>query len=78
MSRTIRVSDKLYERLEAETRMRGFDSIEQLLEHLQTSNFESLHRQEVVRQIDDLRERLFAKYGEMADSTELLREDRAR
>lgn len=35
-------------------------------------------RSDVVSQIDDLRERLFAKYGEMPDSVELLREDRDR
>ncbi len=36
------------------------------------------HRQEVVQRIDALRERLFAKYGEMSDSVELIREDRTR
>jgi RyR domain-containing protein len=35
-------------------------------------------RKDIVRQIDHLRESLFARYGEMADSAELLREDRAR
>jgi lipase chaperone LimK len=35
-------------------------------------------RKEAVRKIDALREQLFAKYGEMPDSVELLREDRAR
>lgn len=35
-------------------------------------------RQEVVQRIDALWERLFAKYGEMPDSVELIREDRAR
>lgn len=39
---------------------------------------ETSHRKEVVQEIDDLRNRLFAKYGYMSDSTELLREDRAR
>ena len=36
------------------------------------------HRQEVVQRIDAGWERLFAKYGEMSDSVELIREDRAR
>lgn len=36
------------------------------------------NRKDVVRRIDELRERLFAKYGEMLDSVELIREDRAR
>lgn len=35
-------------------------------------------RREAVGRIDALREQLFAKYGEMPDSVELLREDRAR
>lgn len=35
-------------------------------------------RQEVVQRIDALWEKLFAKYGEMSDSVELIREDRAR
>ena len=36
------------------------------------------HRQEGVQRIDALWERLFEKYGEMSDSVELIREDRAR
>lgn len=36
------------------------------------------HRQEIVQRIDAVWERLFAKYGEMSDSVELIREDRAR
>jgi hypothetical protein len=35
-------------------------------------------RQEVVQRVDALRERLFTKYGEMSDSVELIRKDRAR
>jgi hypothetical protein len=78
MSRTIKISDELYAKLEAEAQMRGLNSVEQLLEQFQTPETESLRRKEVVRQIDDLRDRLFAKYGQMPDSVELLREDRAR
>jgi predicted CopG family antitoxin len=78
MSRTITISDDLYARLEAEARMRGLGSIEQLLETLHESEAESLRRREVVREIDELRARLAAKYGQLPDSTELLREDRAR
>ena len=78
MSRTITVSDELYSRLAAEARIRGCGSIEQLLEQWQASSSQPLYRKEVVREIDDLRERLFAKYGGMPDSVELLREDRAR
>lgn len=78
MSRTITISNELYAKLEAEARMRGLSSIEQLLEKLQDSETELLRRKEVVREIDDLRNRLLAKYGDMPDSVELLREDRAR
>lgn len=35
-------------------------------------------RQEIARQVDELRERLYATYGEMPDSTPLIREDRER
>ncbi len=78
MSRTITISDELYAKLEAEAQMRGLSSVEQLLEQLQAPETKSLRRKEVVREIDDLRNRLFAKYGQMPDSVELLREDRAR
>jgi len=72
----ITISDEVYARLETEARRRGLDSIEQLLEQWPTPESESLRRQELVQQIDDLRNRLLAKYGEMPDSVELLREDR--
>jgi hypothetical protein len=36
------------------------------------------YRQQVVRRVNELRERLFATYGEMTDSVELIRADRAR
>jgi hypothetical protein len=78
MSRTITISDELYARLEAEARLRGLDSVEGLLEDWQALEAEAAHRQEVVREIDTLRERLAAKYGEMPDSVEMLRQDRAR
>lgn len=78
MSRTITISDELYGKLEAQARMRGLDSVEQLLERLQAPEAESLRRADVVRKIDELRNRLFAEYGQMPDSQELLLEDRAR
>jgi predicted CopG family antitoxin len=78
MSRMITVSDEVYAKLEAEARMRGLESIEQFLEQWQTPASESLRRRELVQHIDDLRDRLLAKYGEMPDSVDLLREDRAR
>ncbi len=78
MSRILTVSDELYARLEAEARARGLSSIERLLEEWEQNEADSARRKEVVNSIDDLRERLYAKYGEMTDSTEAGREDRAR
>jgi len=77
MSRTITISDELYARLEAEAHARGLN-IERLLEEREGSEADLNERQRVVKQIDDLRERLFSKYGEMPDSVELLRADRNR
>ena len=78
MSRTLRISDDLYVQLEATVQMRGLSSIEQLLEEWQSREAGLLRRREAVRKIDALRERLFATYGEMPDSVELIREDRTR
>ncbi|MDQ3257162.1 MAG: hypothetical protein M3R15_25270 [Acidobacteriota bacterium] len=78
MSRTITISDELYVRLEAEARTRGLNSIEHLLEEREQCESDLNERQRVVKRIDDLRERLFIKYGEMPDSVELLRADRNR
>jgi hypothetical protein len=78
MSRTLTISDALYDRLEASAHMHGMTSIEQLLEAWQAREDELLRRQDVVRQIDALRERLFATYGELPDSTAFIREDRER
>lgn len=78
MSRTITISDELYARLEAQARARGLDNIERLLEERAEGESDLNERQRVVKRIDDLRERLFIKYGEMPDSVELLRADRNR
>ena len=78
MSRTLTISDELYERLEAEARRRGLTTLEQLLEKLQILGADVARREEVVREIDHLREGLLARYGQMPDSVDLLREDRAR
>lgn len=77
MSRTVIVSDDVYERLEAAARRRGLESVEQLLEAWKPDD-DLQSRQTTVNRIDALRERLFAEYGEMADSTTLVREDRER
>ena len=78
MSRTLTISDELYARLESEARDRGLKSVEELLDRLQTLETDIAHRKDAVRQIDLLRERLLARYGQLPDSVELLREDRAR
>ena len=77
MSRTLTISDELYTRLEKEARMRGL-SIELLIEEWERNEANLLQRKNVVREIDGLREHLFSKYGEMTDSSDLVREDRAR
>ena len=68
MSRTLTISDELYERLEAEARKRGVKTVEELLDLLQSLETDTALRKNVVRQIDFLRDRLFARYGEMPDS----------
>ena len=78
MSRTIIVSDELYTRLEAEARARGLKSIERLLQEWGQNEVALKERKDVVQEIDDLRERLFAKYGAQPDSVELIVEDRTR
>jgi hypothetical protein len=78
MSQTLTISDQLHTELEAAARARGFDSIERLLEYYQASDEELRRRQEVVRRIDEIRTRIYDTYGEMPDSTALIREDRER
>ena len=70
--------------LSEELQQEVLDYIEFLLEKYNYQDKDSRHhknlspRQEVVQRIDALWEKLFAKYGEMSDSVELIREDRAR
>ena len=78
MSRSLTISDELYARLESEAHNRGLNTIEELLSRWQGLEAGILQRKEIVEQIDQLRSRLLAEYGEMPDSVELLREDRAR
>ncbi len=78
MNRTLTIPEALYARLESTARARGFSSIEQLLEVWQSGADALRHRQQAVAQIDALRERLCATYGGFPDSTEYVREDRAR
>ena len=78
MSRTLTISDELYARLEAVARSRGINTVEEFLDRIQLPEAELARREDVVREIDDLRERLLARYGQMPDSVDLLLEDRAR
>jgi hypothetical protein len=78
VSRTLTISDELYDRLDSEARSRGLRSIENLLDEWGRSQEDLRQRRDAVKKIDDLRENLFAKYGQMPDSTALVREDRAR
>ncbi|MBA3804777.1 MAG: hypothetical protein H0X14_03575 [Acidobacteria bacterium] len=77
MSRTLTISDDLYARLEREAQARGM-SIELLIEEWERNEADILRRKDVVRGINGLREHLFSKHGEMPDSADLVREDRAR
>lgn len=78
MDRSLAIPESLYERLEASASRRGLKDIAQLIEEWQALEEQRQNRSEVIRQIDSLRERLLAKYGEMPDSSELIREDRER
>ena len=78
MSQILTISDRLYTRLEHTARERGFTSIEQLLGAWQAFDAERQQRQRIVQHIDHLRDGLLAKYGQLPDSVELLREDCAR
>lgn len=77
MGQTLTISDELYERLMAEAAARG-QTIEQLLEQHAQNGTDLQSGAETVKQIDQLRNHLFSKYGKMPDSTPLIREDRTR
>lgn len=78
MSQIVTVSDTLYARLKHAAHEQGFENIEQLLTVWEAFEAERQHRKEIVRQIDQVREQMFTIYGEMPDSVEMLRQDRAR
>ena len=78
MSRTVTIPDALYLRLEQIAQVRGCSSIARLLETWQAHEDTLRRRQEAVARIDALRERLSTTYGVFPDSTEDVREDRAR
>ncbi len=82
MSHTLKISDTLYTRLKTTARARGLKNVEALMRQLvkarQAKSNGLRRRKQVVRRIESLRERLFAAYGLMPDSVELLRADRER
>ena len=71
------ISEDFFNRLAAEAQLKSM-SIEQLLKEWELPDSEIKQRQEAGKRIDALREQIHAQYGEMPDSTALLREDRAR
>ncbi len=78
MSHSLTLSNDLYNQLEAEARNRGLGSVERLLAAIGSTGELRRERRETVRRIDSLREQLRGKYGELPDSTELLRADSSR
>ena len=56
----------------------GGISSARLIEEWERNEANLLDRKDVVRGSDSLREHLFSKYGEIPDSSDLIREDRAR
>lgn len=63
--------------LEKLARQQGLDSVEHLIKAW-LHEAELRRRQELGERIDAHRERMFAKYGLMEDSTAIVREDRER
>ncbi|MCL5996735.1 MAG: hypothetical protein M1546_11865 [Chloroflexi bacterium] len=78
MNKMLTISEELYNQLESTSRHYGYDNVEQMLAALLLKQDELRQRQETASQIDILREQLLVKYGKMPDSTDLIREDRAR
>jgi hypothetical protein len=80
MDRTLTISEELYGQLEMAARNRHLASVEQLLEEVasQEQADRRRRREETVRRIDELRERILAEHGELPDVVELIREDRER
>jgi hypothetical protein len=81
MGQTLTLPDELYARLDTAARRRGV-SIEELLRAWQAADdvteAELSRRRAAVARLDALRTELATRYGEMPDSTDLVRADRAR
>ena len=78
MSHTLIISENLYKKLKTTATEQGYESIEALIEEWFAKQEAELYRQEIVRQINTVREKLFDVYGETADSIDLIRTDRSR
>ena len=81
MSVTLTVSEKTYKNLKELARLRGFQTIEQFLEkdkRLFERRKELEQRRKLGKEIAEIREKIFQEQGLMADSIELVREDRQR
>lgn len=87
MSQALTISDDLYAHLKNTAQSRGV-SIEELLRTWQNTDrgseeevdaeTELRRRRMAVKRIATTRAELIARYGEMPDSTDIIREDRAR
>jgi len=87
MNQTLTISENLYGRLQTGAQLHGL-SVEQLIEQLfeewerkdaelkRRKDAELKRREEAVDRVNEIYERMRAKYGQMPDSVELLREDR--
>lgn len=78
---TLTISSDLYHRLQVGAQMRGL-SVEQLVaqavDEWERRDAELQRRAEAVDEANRIYERMRAKYGQMRDSAELIREDRER
>jgi len=82
MAQTLTISDDLYTDLDEAARRRGV-SIEELLRTWQATDPScsidaEIRRRAAFARVAALGDELSARYGAMPDSTELIREDRAR
>jgi hypothetical protein len=77
VSHTLILPDQVYSRLTEIAAERGLTSVEQLLTTF-TATESACQRSAAVRRVDELRTELAGRYGQMPDSVDLIREDRAR
>jgi predicted CopG family antitoxin len=80
MSKTVSVPEDLYDWLESEAARRNVGSVDRVLEDLLEQKKQEAERQsdDAIERILKLHEKMAAKYGPVDDSTELIRQDRAR